>query len=92
MRVVVDGFEGRAVGRRATHEPLCATVVRLAGVVPLADRLLDLVAIEATLLDALLRVGRPDVVLDRHRDAGAYGAEGTGFRVVVLQRQSHRAK
>jgi hypothetical protein len=37
----------------------------------LADRLLDLVSVEAALLDALLRVGRPHVPLDRHRGAGA---------------------
>lgn len=70
MRVIVDRLEGRAVGRRAMHKPLRATVVDLAGIVPVADRLFDIVAIEATLLDALLRVGGPDVVLDRHRSGG----------------------
>jgi hypothetical protein len=45
--------------------------------VTVADRLLDLVAVQAALLDALLCMGRPDVVLDPHRDDGAYGAEET---------------
>src|SRR5215212_1524515 len=76
---------GRRSPRRASRRSSCharATardVVDLAGVVPLADCLIYLVAIEAALLDALLRVGRPDVVLDRHRDAGA---KGTGTRLV----------
>jgi hypothetical protein len=36
----------------------------------LADRLLDLVPIEAALLDALLGVCGQDEALDRHRTAG----------------------
>lgn len=42
MRVVVDGLEGRSVGRLATHEPFCASVIDLAVDVRVANCLLDI--------------------------------------------------
>ena len=59
MRVVVDGLEGRPVGRLPAYEPFCASVVDLAVEVSIADSLLDISGGEPTLTKAHLRVFGP---------------------------------
>lgn len=64
--MVVDGLEGRPVGRLAAYEPFRAPVVDLAVDVPIADRLFDVGGGEPALAKAHLRMFGPDEALDLH--------------------------
>jgi hypothetical protein len=76
MGVVVDDDEVSPICKQAIDQPVSTAAIDLAAGVAVADRALQLEAIEQSFAAPILGVGRPDEAFDGHRRR-SYAALGT---------------